>query len=80
MFEKALVATRGENAVRIIRACKRSNIHTIAIYSEADAYSMHVQLADEAICIGRAPGNESYLRIDRIVSAAKIADVDAILV
>lgn len=78
MFEKVLVATRGEDAVRIIRACKRSNIHTVAIYSEADSNSMHVQLADEGICIG--PGNESYLRIDRIDSAAKIADVDAILV
>src|SRR5579864_5666094 len=78
MFEKVLVANRGEIAVRIIRACKELNIRTVAIYSEVDANSMHVQLADEAICIGRAPANESYLRIDRIVSAAEIADVDAI--
>src|SRR5271165_4883834 len=78
MFEKVLVANRGEIAVRIIRACKELNIRTVAIYSEADANSMHVQLADEAICIGRAPASESYLRIDRIVSAAEIADVDAI--
>src|SRR4029078_2796584 len=78
MFEKILVANRGEIAVRIIRACKGLNIRTVAIYSEVDANSMHVQLADEAICIGRAPANESYLRIDRIVSAAEIADVDAI--
>jgi acetyl-CoA carboxylase, biotin carboxylase subunit len=78
MFEKVLVANRGEIAVRIIRACKELNIRTVAVYSEADANSMHVQLADEAICIGRAPANESYLRIDRIVSAAEIADVDAI--
>src|ERR1700741_523171 len=78
MFEKVLVANRGEIAVRIIRACKELNIRTVAIYSEADANSMHVQLADEAICIGKAPANESYLRIDRIVSAAEIADVDAI--
>jgi acetyl-CoA carboxylase biotin carboxylase subunit len=78
MFEKLLVANRGEIAVRIIRACKELNIRTVAIYSEADANSMHVQLADEAICIGRAPANESYLRIDRIVSAAEVADVDAI--
>src|SRR5258708_2972422 len=78
MFEKILVANRGEIAVRIIRACKELNIRTVAIYSEADANSMHVQLADEAICIGKAAANESYLRIDRIVSAAEITDVDAI--
>src|SRR5271169_518035 len=78
MFEKVLVANRGEIAVRIIRACKELNIRTVAIYSEADANSMHVQLADEAICIGKAPASESYLRIDRIVSAAEITDVDAL--
>jgi len=78
MFEKILVANRGEIAVRIIRACKELNIRTVAIYSEADANSMHVQMADEAICIGRPASNESYLRIDRIISAAEIADVDAI--
>ena len=78
MFEKVLVANRGEIAVRIIRACKELNIRTVAVYSEADVNSMHVQLADEAICIGKAPANESYLRIDRIISAAEIADVDAI--
>ncbi len=78
MFEKVLVANRGEIAVRIIRACKEMNIRTVAVYSEADVNSMHVQLADEAICIGKAPASESYLRIDRIVSAAEIADVDAI--
>src|SRR5690554_6138838 len=78
MFEKILVANRGEIAVRIIRACRELNIRTVAVYSEADANSMHVQLADEAICIGKAPANESYLRIDRIISAAEIADVDAI--
>jgi len=78
MFEKILVANRGEIAVRIIRACKELNIRTVAVYSEADASSMHVQLADEAICIGKSPSNESYLRIDRLISAAEIADVDAI--
>jgi acetyl-CoA carboxylase biotin carboxylase subunit len=78
MFEKILVANRGEIAVRIIRACKELNIRTVAVYSESDANSMHVQLADEAICIGKAPANESYLRIDRIISAAEVADVDAI--
>jgi acetyl-CoA carboxylase biotin carboxylase subunit len=78
MFEKILVANRGEIAVRIIRACKELNVRTVAVYSEADANSMHVQLADEAICIGKAPSADSYLRIDRIISAAEIADVDAI--
>lgn len=78
MFEKILVANRGEIAVRIIRACKELNIRTVAVYSEADVSSMHVQIADEAICIGKAPSSESYLRIDRIISAAEIADVDAI--
>ncbi len=78
MFEKILVANRGEIAVRIIRACKELNIRTVAVYSEADANSMHVQMADEAICIGGPPAVESYLRIDRIISAAEITDVDAI--
>ncbi len=78
MFEKVLVANRGEIAVRIIRACKELNIRTVAIYSEADANSMHVQLADEAICIGKAQAGDSYLRIDRIISAAEITDVDAL--
>lgn len=78
MFEKVLVANRGEIAVRVIRACKELNIRTVAVYSEADANSMHVHLADEAICIGRGPASESYLRIDRIISAAEVADVDAL--
>ena len=78
MFEKILVANRGEIAVRIIRACKELNIRTVAVYSDTDANSMHVQMADEAICIGKAPSSESYLRIDRIISAAEITDVDAI--
>src|SRR3954469_10500125 len=78
MFEKVLVANRGEIAVRVIRACKELNIRTVAIYSEADVNSMHVHMADEAICIGKGPSGDSYLRIDRIISAAEIADVDAI--
>src|SRR3982751_6417465 len=78
MFERILVANRGEIAVRIIRACKELNIRTVAVYSDADVNSMHVQLADEAICIGKGPSSDSYLRIDRIISAAEIADVDAI--
>ncbi|MBI3875529.1 MAG: acetyl-CoA carboxylase biotin carboxylase subunit [Verrucomicrobia bacterium] len=78
MFEKILVANRGEIAVRVIRACKEMNIRTVAVYSEADASSMHVQLADEAICIGKGQASDSYLRIDRLISAAEISDVDAI--
>lgn len=78
MFEKVLVANRGEIAVRVIRACKELNVRTVAVYSDADVNSMHVQMADEAICIGKGPATDSYLRIDRIISAAEIADVDAI--
>ena len=78
MFEKILVANRGEIAMRVIRACRELNIKTVAVYSKADANSMHVQIADEAICIGEGASTDSYLRIDRIISAAEIADVDAI--
>ena len=78
MFEKVLIANRGEIALRVIRACKELGIRTLAVYSEADVDSLHVQLADESICIGAAPSLESYLRIDRIMSAAEIGDVDAI--
>jgi acetyl-CoA carboxylase biotin carboxylase subunit len=78
MFDKILIANRGEIALRIIRACKELGIKTLAVYSTADVDSLHVQLADEAICIGKAPSSESYLMIDRIISAAEIGDVDAI--
>jgi len=78
MFKKILIANRGEIALRIIRACKELGVQSVAIYSEPDIHSLHVQLADEAICIGPAPSSESYLKIDRIISAAEIADVDAI--
>ncbi|HEY0792080.1 MAG TPA: acetyl-CoA carboxylase biotin carboxylase subunit [Chthoniobacterales bacterium] len=78
MFNKVLIANRGEIALRIIRACKELGIATVAVYSEADIDSLHVQLADEAVCIGRPPSSESYLKIDRIISAAEITDVDAI--
>src|SRR5258708_32739796 len=78
MFEKVLIANRGEIALRVIRACKELGIRTLAVYSDADVGSLHVQLADESICIGAAPSLESYLRIDRIMSAAEIGDVDAI--
>ena len=78
MFQKVLIANRGEIALRVIRACKELGIKTLAVYSEADIDSLHVQLADEAICIGPGPSKESYLKIDRIISAAEIGNVDAI--
>ena len=78
MFDKILIANRGEIAVRIIRACKELGIRTLAVYSNADADSLHVQLADEAICVGEAPSKESYLKIDRIISAAEVGDIEAI--
>ena len=78
MFEKILVANRGEIAVRVMRMAKEMGIRTVAVYSEADANSMHVQMADEAICIGKGVSSDSYLRIDRLISAAEITDVDAI--
>ena len=78
MFQKVLIANRGEVALRIIRACKELGIQTVAVYSEPDLESLHVQLADEAICIGPAPSAESYLKIDRIISAAEVSDADAI--
>jgi acetyl-CoA carboxylase biotin carboxylase subunit len=78
MFKKILIANRGEIALRIIRACKELGIQSVAVYSEPDIDSLHVQLADEAICIGPASSSASYLKIDRIISAAEISDVDAI--
>jgi acetyl-CoA carboxylase biotin carboxylase subunit len=78
MFEKVLIANRGEIALRIIRACKELGVRSVAVYSEADADSLHVQMADEAICIGPASASESYLKITNIISAAEVADVDAI--
>jgi acetyl-CoA carboxylase biotin carboxylase subunit len=77
-MQKVLIANRGEIALRIVRACRELGIKTLAVYSEADVESLHVQLADEAICIGGPQSSESYLRADRIISAAEIADVDAI--
>jgi acetyl-CoA carboxylase, biotin carboxylase subunit len=78
MIQKVLIANRGEIALRIVRACNELGIKTLAVYSTADEQSLHVQLADEAICIGPPQSSESYLRMDRILSAAEIADVDAI--
>ena len=78
MFKRLLIANRGEIAVRIVRACQELEIKTVAVYSSADEQSLHVQLADEAICIGPPAGAESYLKYTNIISAAEITDVDAI--
>jgi len=78
MFNKILIANRGEIALRIIRACNELSIKTVAIYSSADQYSLHVKFADEAICIGPYTSTESYLNISRIISAAELTNCDAI--
>jgi acetyl-CoA carboxylase biotin carboxylase subunit len=78
MFERILIANRGEIALRVIRACRELGVKTVAVYSTADAKSLHVQMADEAICIGPPPAKDSYLKIANIISAAEVADVDAI--
>lgn len=78
MIRKLLIANRGEIAVRIIRACREMGIETVAVYSEADRESLHTQLADEAICIGPGPSSESYLNMERIMSATMVSGADAI--
>src|ERR1700760_2189376 len=78
MFRKVLIANRGEIALRVINACKEMGIRTVAVYSEADRHSLHVKFADEAICIGPPRSAESYLNVPAVISAAEIADVDAI--
>jgi acetyl-CoA carboxylase, biotin carboxylase subunit len=78
MFEKILIANRGEIALRVLRACKEMGIRTVAVHSEADRNAMHVRLADESVCIGPAPSPKSYLNIPAIVTAAQITHADAI--
>jgi len=78
MFRKILIANRGEIALRILSACRELGVQTVAVYSEADRNSLHVRFADEAICIGPARSSESYLNIPQVISAAEIANVDAI--
>src|ERR671929_1628022 len=77
-FKKILIANRGEIALRVICACKELGIQTVAIYSEADRNSLHVRFADEAVCIGPPKVQESYLNIPAVISAAEIANVEAI--
>ena len=78
MFKKILIANRGEIAIRVIRACKEMGIKTVAVYSKADQFSLHIKFADEAICIGAGPPLDSYLNIPRIIAAAEISNADAI--
>lgn len=78
MFQKILIANRGEIALRVVRTCKEMGIKTVAIYSTADKESLHVRFADEAVCIGGAPSTDSYLNIPNIISAAEITNADAI--
>ena len=78
MFKKILIANRGEIAMRVIRTCKEMGIKTVAVYSKADEESLHVRFADEAVCIGPAPSNESYLKPANIIAAAEITNADAI--
>jgi acetyl-CoA carboxylase biotin carboxylase subunit len=78
MFSRILIANRGEIALRIVRACREMGIHSVVAYSQADEHTLAVQLADEAICIGPPPSSESYLRVDRLIAAAEVCDVDAI--
>src|SRR3954453_661806 len=78
MFQRILVANRGEIALRVIRACKDLGIEVVAVYSEADRGAPYLALADEAICIGTGPAADSYLNIPRLISAAEVANVQAI--
>lgn len=78
MFKKILIANRGEIALRVIRTCKEMGIKTVAVYSTADAESLHVKFADEAVCIGPPPSSESYLKMSNIIAAAEITNADAI--
>ncbi len=78
MFSRVLIANRGEIALRVIRACKEMGVQTVCVYSEEDRHSSYLRLADDTVCIGPAPATESYLKIDRIIAAAEIANVDAI--
>src|ERR1044072_4251357 len=78
MFSKILIANRGEIACRIMRTAKRLGVATVAVYSEADAGALHVEMADEAILIGPAPASQSYLAIDKVIAAAVATGAEAI--
>jgi acetyl-CoA carboxylase biotin carboxylase subunit len=78
LFQKLLIANRGEIALRIIRACDELGVQTVAVYSEADQESLHVRFADEDVCIGGAAASDSYLNIPRIIAAAEVTGAEAI--
>src|SRR5438270_4735251 len=78
MFQKVLIANRGEIALRVIRACRELGLETVAVYSEADCESLHVRFAEDDVCIGPPPGRESYLSIPSLIAAAEITGADAI--
>ena len=78
MFHKILIANRGEIAVRIIRACRNMGIRSVAVYSKEDQNSLHVQLADQRVCIGEGPARNNYLNMERIITAARNVGADAI--
>src|SRR5688572_21541122 len=78
MFHKILIANRGEIAIRIIRTCRELGVRSVAIYSEADVESLHIRMADEAVCVGPAASSQSYLRIDNIVAGALEVKAEAI--
>src|SRR5947207_14925081 len=78
MFQKVLIANRGEIALRVIRACRELGLETVAVYSDADRESLHVRFADDDVCIGPPPARDSYLNIPRLIAAAEITGADAI--
>ena len=78
MFDKILIANRGEIALRVLRACKELGIHTVAVHSTADADAMHVRLADESVCIGPPPAKDSYLNVPALLAACEITGADAV--
>ncbi|MFA5538813.1 MAG: biotin carboxylase N-terminal domain-containing protein, partial [Gemmobacter sp.] len=78
MFEKILIANRGEIALRVIRACREMGIKSVAVHSTADSDAMHVRMADESVCIGPAPSSESYLSMSRVISACEITGAEAV--
>jgi acetyl-CoA carboxylase, biotin carboxylase subunit len=78
MFDKILIANRGEIALRVLRACKELGIATVAVHSTADANAMHVRLADESVCIGPPPAKDSYLNVPALLAACEITGADAV--
>jgi propionyl-CoA carboxylase alpha chain len=80
MFKKILIANRGEIACRVIKTARRMGIATVAVYSEADAGALHVELADEAVCIGPAPSKQSYLVTDNIIAACRETGAEALII